>query len=107
MDQLGSLDTYYGALDISLREVEGEHPNSAAQFMLVFVEKDSADCPKPIASGDDIIGISSEFSTEDLLAGRIWTANGLATLVFRLGGTASEDPSARAKSIHGRTPCST
>lgn len=99
MDQLGNVDTYYGGLDIPLKEVQGEHPNSSARFILVFVEKDSADCPKPIASGDDIIGMSPEFSAEDLIDGRIWTSNGLATLVFRLVGTSSEDPSAMAAAM--------
>ncbi len=99
MDELGSTETWYGDLSIHLREVQAEHPASSARFQLVFVEKDGADCPNPITSGDDIVGITPPFSAEDLLGGRIWTSNGLAAAVFRAEGTASEDPSPMAPAM--------
>lgn len=99
MNKLGRIETYYGNLDMNLREVDGDHPGSSARFQLVFVEKDGPDCPNAIASGDDIIGISAPFSAEDLLEGNIWAANGKAVAKLRVGSTASETPAPMAPAM--------
>lgn len=96
MNILGKTDTYYANLDIPLREVEGEHPDTSARFQLLIVEKDGPDCPAPIAQGDDIIGISPIFSVEDLIGNRIWTSNGYAAALFRINSMPSEEPEAMA-----------
>ncbi len=92
MNRLGSIDLYYGGLDTAFTEVMDLHPTAAALVQLVFVEKDSLDCPEPIASGDDIIGITAPFTIDSLVATHIWASNGMASAVLRMGGTPPSEP---------------
>jgi hypothetical protein len=93
MDRLGMNKIFYAGLDIPLRSVDGEGPASSARLQAVFVEKDGEDCPHNITNGDDIIGISPEFSSEELLNNIIWASNGKAAVVFRQKDTNPDNPS--------------
>jgi len=99
MDRVRYINTYYGGLSVRFREVDGEHPDSVARFQLVFVEQDSGGCPAPIASADDIIGITSDVASEDLIAGNLWTTNGMATAVLRVDDREGEEPAPMAPSM--------
>lgn len=83
MKWLSTAGLYYGGLNVPLREVDSDHPSSVARFKVLFVEKDSEDCPKEIDRDDDIAGESAEFTFEDLLEKPIWATNGRAAVVFR------------------------
>lgn len=99
MDRVRYINTYYGGLSVRFREVQGEHPDSVARFQLVFVEQDSAGCPAPIASADDIIGITPDIASEDLIAGNLWTTNGMATAVLRVDDRDGEEPAPMAPAM--------
>lgn len=81
--KLTAAGVYYAGLSVPLSEVEGEHSTSVARFQILFVEKDGAACPAPIASEDDIAGVSAELTFDQLLGTRIWATNGLAAAVLR------------------------
>ncbi len=87
MNHVAGSGVYQGGLNIRLREVNGDHPSSAARFKLVFVEKDAADCPAAIDNVDDIVGESPEMTSEELLGRSIWTTNALAVTVLRQEST--------------------
>jgi hypothetical protein len=99
MEHVRYINTYYGGLSVRFREVQGEHPDSVARFQLVFVEQDSDGCPAPIASADDIIGITADVAAEDLIAGNLWTTNGMATAVLRVDDRDSEEPAPMASAM--------
>lgn len=54
----------YGGLDIPLTAVEGASGN-CLDVEVVFVEKDSADCPKTVTSDDDIVGVSDAVTIDE------------------------------------------
>lgn len=83
MEKLSRPGIYYGGLSIPFRAVEGDVPSSMARFQLLFVEQDSAGCPKPISTDDDIAGQSAEISFDNLLGQKIWASNGRAAVVLR------------------------
>lgn len=99
MEKMRYLNTYYGGLSVRFREVEGDHPESVARLQLLFVEQDSAGCPAPIASADDIIGITPAIASEDLINGNLWTTNGLATAVLRVVDRDSSEPAPMAPAM--------
>lgn len=74
---------YYGGLSVPLRPVDDSPPDAAARFKVIFVEKDSEDCPAGIDRDDDIVGESAELTFEKLLGKRIWAENGRAAVLLR------------------------
>jgi hypothetical protein len=95
--RVASPDIFYGGLALPLTSLEGDHPTSVARFQIVFVEKDGPDCPAPIDVEDDIVGISDEVSSDELLRVPIWAQNGRAIAVLRA-------PSDTALSIRSMAP---
>lgn len=55
----------YGRLDAHFRGVEGAPDTNCSDVQLVFVEKDSNNCPQPIASDDDIVWTSNALSLDE------------------------------------------
>lgn len=90
---------YVGGLAIPLREVTGDHPTGSASFKVVFVEKDSEDCPNQVGGDDDIAGASAEFSFDGLLNKEIWASNGRAMVVFRTAADENLSVAAMAPSV--------
>jgi hypothetical protein len=86
MDKLSVPAVYYGGLNIPLKQVEGDLPESVARFQVVFVEQDSEGCPLPIDDDDDIAGITPEFTFEGLMDQEVWAMNGRGVVVFRAEG---------------------
>jgi len=81
----------YGKLDISLVPVDGAD-GSCLDVEVVFVEKDSNDCPNTVTGDDDILGTSSAVSIDetgkgDLLGSKITTADGTNWVRFFGGDT--------------------
>ncbi|MBI4211700.1 MAG: hypothetical protein HY540_03600 [Deltaproteobacteria bacterium] len=99
MVKLATPATYYGDLDVALREIESTHPESSARLQIVVVEKDSEDCPKPINADDDIAGISKALTIEEILNKTIWTTNGLVAVTLRAQGTKNLTISAMVPSL--------
>lgn len=83
MGRVAGNGIYQAGLALKFREVEAEHPSSAARFKLVVVEKDGPDCPSPIGSGDDLVGESAELTSEELIGAQVSTTNGNAVVVLR------------------------
>ncbi len=55
----------YGRIDAHFVGVEGAPDTNCSDVQLVFVEKDSGDCPKPIAADDDIVWTSNTLSLDE------------------------------------------
>ncbi len=83
MSRVAGNGIYQASLSLKFREVEADHPSSAARFKLVVVEKDGPDCPSGIGSADDLVGESTELTSEELIGARVSTTNGNAVVVLR------------------------
>lgn len=55
----------YGRIGAHFRAVEGAPETNCADVQLVFVEKDSDNCPKPITSDDDIVWTSNDLNLDE------------------------------------------
>lgn len=79
----------YGRLDAHFRAVEGAPNTNCSDVQLVFVEKDSNNCPQPIASDDDIVWTSNALSLDEegtgsLLKSKIVSDDG-GTMAYLIG----------------------
>lgn len=83
MSDFNRQDMYYGSLMVPFVPIDGISPTTVARMKLVFVEQDSAGCPKPIDPSDDIVGISKEFAMDSAFGSRIWAENGKAVAALR------------------------
>lgn len=83
MGRIAGSGIYQAGLSLKFREVEAEHPSSAARFQLVVVEKDGPDCPSAIGTADDLVGESAELTSEELIGAQVSTTNGNAVIVLR------------------------
>ncbi len=62
---VGKSGIVYGRLDAHFRGVEGAPDTNCSDVQLVFVEKDSNNCPQPISSDDDIVWTSNALSLDE------------------------------------------
>lgn len=84
MNMLSHIGIYYGGLSIPFQGVSTDHPDSAFQFKLVFVERNGKGCPTAISAEDSIIGESQELTFDSLLNVPVWASNGKAVAVLRI-----------------------